>query len=125
MDSYVRDCEEMQKMILRSGELMSRMDIHGLALSVVRDREKMCREVVRLRAALMHIADTCIEDPVTAQFASQVLDGTASCPEMQDTLHPMTDVESCSNCGNVKEDGDCDYFLNPCTLKQSKWKPKS
>lgn len=34
-------------------------------------------EIKRLRRALMHIANTCIQDPDIAQFAARVLDGSA------------------------------------------------
>lgn len=34
-------------------------------------------EIKRLRRALTHIADTCVQDPDTAQFAARVLDGSA------------------------------------------------
>jgi len=35
-------------------------------------------EIDRLQAALRHIAETCINDPDTAQFACRVLDGSAT-----------------------------------------------
>jgi len=34
-------------------------------------------EIKRLRRALTHIAETCVQDPDTAQFAARVLDGSA------------------------------------------------
>lgn len=37
-------------------------------------------EVERLQRALRHIADTCVQDPETAQFASRAADGTAEAP---------------------------------------------
>lgn len=38
-------------------------------------------EVRRLQGALRFIAQTCIEDPDTAQFASRVIDGSAEYPK--------------------------------------------
>lgn len=38
---------------------------------------EQAREIERLRAALVHIAETCVQDPDTAQFAARVLDGSA------------------------------------------------
>jgi hypothetical protein len=37
-------------------------------------------ELKRLRRALEHIAETCIEDPDTAQFASRAVDGSTQSP---------------------------------------------
>jgi hypothetical protein len=39
------------------------------------------QEIERYRRALAHIADTCIQDPDTAQFAARVLDGSADVKE--------------------------------------------
>jgi len=36
--------------------------------------------IKQLRRALQHIANTCIQDPDTAQFAARVLDGSAKAP---------------------------------------------
>lgn len=38
---------------------------------------EQAKEIARLRRALTHIADTCVQDPDTAQFAARVLDGSA------------------------------------------------
>lgn len=40
----------------------------------------LCNEILLLRQSLQHIAETCVEDPDAAQFASRVLDGTAMPP---------------------------------------------
>lgn len=37
--------------------------------------------IERLRRALVHIADTCVQDPDAAQFAARVLDGSADVEE--------------------------------------------
>ena len=41
---------------------------------------EMARECIRLRRGLEHIAQTCIDDPDTAQFACRFLDGSAEIP---------------------------------------------
>ena len=47
------------------------------AQKVVEQRDALREENTRLRKALEHIADTCVQDPDTAQFAARVLDGSA------------------------------------------------
>lgn len=42
---------------------------------------EQAKEIERLRRALTHIADTCVQDPDTAQFAARVLDGSADVGE--------------------------------------------
>ncbi len=45
-----------------------------------RDLALVSRQNDLLRAALLHIAETCIQDPDSAQFAARVIDGSAFPP---------------------------------------------
>lgn len=50
----------------------------GYTVTAANDIPQLLDEIERLRRALVHIADTCVQDPDTAQFAARVLDGSAN-----------------------------------------------
>lgn len=49
------------------------------------DQHSEYRELAELRAALVHIAETCIADPDVAQFACRAAGGSAFAPEWTTT----------------------------------------
>lgn len=55
--------------------------VRGYTTTAANDIPKLLDEIERYRRALAHIADTCIQDPDTAQFAARVLDGSADVKE--------------------------------------------
>ena len=55
---------------VETGDATSEKSIHDQIV-------EQAKEIERLRRALTHIADTCVQDPDTAQFAARVLDGSA------------------------------------------------
>jgi hypothetical protein len=74
-----RDEVDVEKIVIERDAL--RETVRTLKERVVDLEQRLIDEIERYRRALAHIADTCIQDPDTAQFAARVLDGSADVKE--------------------------------------------